>query len=65
MNLASLSVCATRKGKVAAMGGDETEERILSAMVLMAPVPPSLLFGGREFLFGSVAQWLEHTTHNR
>ena len=51
------------------MGGDETEERILSAMVLMAP-PPALRQNGDRvrgagFLFGSVAQWLEHTTHNR
>ena len=52
MILASLSVCATRKGKVAAMGGDEAEEKSpFSGLVVMLPRPPFclLMFGGRGF----------------
>ena len=40
MILASLSECATRKGKVAAMGGDEAEEKSFSVVVdITNPVP--------------------------
>ncbi len=42
----------------------ETEERILSYGA-DRPVPLALIVRGAGFQFGSVAQWLEQTTHNR